>query len=285
MRRSLALAFGLSTLAGCSSSKPLTPGVPLTSEVPPAVCSGTGSHGDSASVMIDQVDATLKDPSGAPVVNLPVQVCGINQCVNGSTNAAGKTSVAPHSAFERPAFKYGDGFDFGELAVLLSGAPSQNLGELVALPLPAYADGAVFPKSGPVKSGDLTLFVDSGTTVVHDRLSYSDDAELVLRSTAVPVAQSSQALDLGFGFELAYAVAPIGTTFCPAARISVRNSLAWAPGTEVELFVQGLAVSEEWAAYGTWSKVGEASVSSDGSSIDTTSGGIPILSAIAVRRK
>jgi hypothetical protein len=281
MRRSLALAFGLSTLAGCSSSKPLTPGVTLT----PAVCSAPGYHVDSAAVTIDQVDATLEDPSGAPVVNLPVQVCGINQCFTGSTNAAGKTSVAPHSALERPAFKYGDGFDFGELAVLLSSAPSQNLGELVALPLPAYADGALFPTSGPVKSGDLTLLLDSGTTVVHDRLSYSDDAELVLRSTAVPVARSSQALDPSFGFELAYAVAPIGTTFCPAARVSLSNSLSWAPGTEVELFVQGLDVSEEWAPYGTWLKVGEASVSSDGSSIDSTSGGIPILSAIAVRRK
>ena len=57
------------------------------------------------------------------------------------------------------------------------------------------------------------------------------------------------------------------------------------PGTEVEVFVQGLETDELWAAYGTWTKVADASVSSDGLSIDTTSGGIPVLSSIALRRK
>jgi hypothetical protein len=279
MRRSLILAFGLSTFTGCSSSKP------LVSDPTPAVCSAPGYHVDSNAVTVDRIDATLKDPNGVAVANLPVQVCGINQCFTGSTNAAGKTSVTPHSALERAVFKYGDGFDFGELGVLLGSAPSQDLGELVALPLPAYADGAVFPKSGKVKNGDVTLFVDSGSTVVHDVLTYSDDAELVFRSTPVPIAQSAQALDPSLGFELAYALAPLGSTFCPPARVSLDNALGWEPATEVELFVQGLDVNEEWAPYGGWLKVGEGSVSSDGSSIDTTSGGVPILSSIAVRRK
>ena len=51
------------------------------------------------------------------------------------------------------------------------------------------------------------------------------------------------------------------------------------------MFVQGLVVDEKWAPYGNWRSVAEARVSSDGKSIDTTSGGIPILSSIALRRK
>ena len=88
-----------------------------------------------------------------------------------------------------------------------------------------------------------------------------------------------------FGFELAYGLAPLGTTFCPAAKLSLKNTLDWPPGTDVEVFVQGLDVSEKWAPYGSWLEVAEARVSSDGKSIDTTSGGIPILSSIALRRK
>jgi hypothetical protein len=99
------------------------------------------------------------------------------------------------------------------------------------------------------------------------------------------VAESRQALPESFGFELAYGLAPLGTTFCPPAKISLKNTLDWSPGTEVEVFVQGLDVTEKWAPYATWLMVGEARVSSDGSSIDSTSGGIPILSSIALRRK
>jgi len=80
-------------------------------------------------------------------------------------------------------------------------------------------------------------------------------------------------------------LAPLGTTFCPPAGLSLKNTPEWSAGTEVEVFVQGLNVNEKWAPYGTWVKVAEARVSSDGSSIDTTSGGIPILSSIALSRK
>ena len=110
-------------------------------------------------------------------------------------------------------------------------------------------------------------------------------APLVLRSVSIPVADSTQALDPSFHFELGYALSPLGTTFCPPAQISLKNSLDWDPGTEVEIFIQGLDVAENWAPYGTWLKVADGSVSADGSSIDSTSGGITILSAVAVRRK
>jgi hypothetical protein len=66
--------------------------------------------------------------------------------------------------------------------------------------------------------------------------------------------------------------------------------LEWAPGTEVEVFIQGLKTGSvdhgpDWAPYGGWAPVATAVVSADGSTIDTTDGGIPILSSVALRRK
>jgi len=264
---------------GCSSSKP------PASDPSPTECSAPGYPSDSAPVTVDQVEASLRDASGAPVAGLPIQVCGLNQCFTDSSGPSGKVNVTPHADLLRPAFKYGDGFDFAELAVLLGSDATQNLGALVALPLPSFSEGAAFPKSGDVTNGEVTLRVAPGTTVSHDRLTYADDSELVLRSVPIPIAQSEQALDPSFGFELAFALAPLGTRFCPPAQLSLKNSLAWASGTLVLVFVQGLDVNEKWAPYGSWVQVAEAVVSSDGSRIETTQGGIPILSSIAVRRK
>jgi len=264
---------------GCGSTSD-NAGQPDTT---PAVCEAPDYHVQSEAIDVKQVRATLELPSGEPAADLPVQVCGIDTCLKFNADDSGLLSVAPAQQMLEPAFKYGDGFDYAELAVPLT-ANNQNLGKIIALPLPALAEGAKFPKSGPLTNGDVTLRLASNARIEHDILTYTDD-ELVLRSVTVPVADSPQALPPEFGFELAYGLAPLGSTFCPAAGLSVKNTQNWGPGTEVEVFVQGLDVSEKWAPYGTWLQVAQARVSSDGKSIDTTSGGIPILSSIALRRK
>jgi len=276
----LPLFAGLALVAslGCSSTSD------DVSSTPPAVCQAPGYSVESEAFTVEQVGASLRVPSGEPAANLPVQVCGINICKNYNASASGVLNVAPHESMVLPALKYGDGFDFAELAVPLTQA-KQDLGELVALPLPPFSEGAKFPKSGALSNGDLTLHLASNGSFEHDILTYSDESERVFRSVSVPIAESLQALPSDLGFELAYGVAPLGTTFCPAAQLSLKNTLDWAPGSEVEVFVQGLDVTEKWAPYGTWQLVAEARVSSDGKSIDTTSGGIPILSSIALRRK
>jgi hypothetical protein len=292
-------AFSSAALAlACSSSAPLGAGTAAGSGGVAGggpssggmggealACVAPGYQSDSVATEIDEVDAKLVDATGAPVSDLMVQVCGLDACFNGSTNLVGQTDVAPGQTLLRPAFKYGDGFDFAKLAALLGSHAKQDLGELTALQLPDYADGAAFPKSGAVTNGDVTLLLASGTTVAHDLLTYTDDSELVFRSVAIPLADSTQAVDPNLGFELGYSVAPVSSTFCPPAGLRVKNSLGWAPSTAVEVFVQGLEVDEKWAPYGGWLKVADARVSADSSSIETTSGGIPILSSIALRRK
>jgi len=276
---SICVSLALFAALGCgSTSDPATQPSPT-----PAVCDAPDYSVASDAIQVDRVRATLRVPSGDAAADLPVQVCGIDACLPFKANSNGVLNVSPRRPMVRPALKYGDGFDYAELAIPLTEA-DQNVGELVALPLPPVSEGSKFPNSGAVTSGDLTLKLASNVTVVHDILSYTDD-QLVLRSVPVPLAESEQALPPSAGFELAYGLAPLGTTFCPPAALSLKNTQNWLPSTEVEVFVQGLAVDEKWAPYASWLKVADARVSKDGKSIDTTSGGIPILSSIALRRK
>ncbi|HEX3854004.1 MAG TPA: hypothetical protein VHW01_23735 [Polyangiaceae bacterium] len=282
--------LSLTALQGCSSSKALdnpmaSAGASGAAGVSsPEQCTPPGYHVDADAIQVDEVQALLHDQNGAVVQNLPIQICGTDTCTYDFSDAKGKVDSSPNVPLILPAFKFGDGTDYAELAIPITNA-KQDLGAVVALLFPSYADGAVFPKAGSVTNGDLTLFIDKDTSVIHEVLNYQDDSQLVFRTVSIPVAQSAQVLDASFGFELAYAVAPLGSTFCPPARLSLKNALNWDAGTGVEVFIQGLNADEGWAPYRTWVKVADASVSDDGSSIDTTSGGIPVLSSIAVRRK
>ncbi|MET0793657.1 MAG: hypothetical protein ABW061_19210 [Polyangiaceae bacterium] len=284
--------LGISTLFGCSSGSVVTNGGAGSgaggggnSAGAPAVCTAPGYHVDADALPLEQVSAQLVDPNGEPLADVYVQVCGVNACITGFSDRGGKTAVAVDQPLVLPAFKYGDGYDYAELAAPLGATADQDIGRIVVVPLPGYAEGAAFPTSGTVTNGDLTLLLQPGMTVDIENLNYPDAEEQVFRSAPVPLSASKLAFPVSFGFELGYGVAPLLTKFCPAAGLSVKNTLAWPPGTEVEVFVQGLETDEAWAAYGTWTKVADASVSSDGSSIDTTSGGIPILTSIALRRK
>ncbi|HEY2410351.1 MAG TPA: hypothetical protein VGI10_30305 [Polyangiaceae bacterium] len=248
-------------------------------------CPGPGYHVDAGAIALVSVGALLTDSAHAPLAGVPVQVCGLDVCFYGTSIASGRADVSLNMSLERPAYKYGDGFEYAKLAVLLPATPpSQDLGSIVALRLPSYAEGSAFPASGSVTQGKVTLTLQAGTSVVHDVLTYSAD-QLVLRAVEIPLGDSTQAVDPSLGFARAYAVAPVATTFCPSAALSLPNADGWAVGSEAEIWIQGLEVDEEYAPYAAWTKVADAQVSADGSTIQTTSGGIPILSAIGVRKK
>jgi hypothetical protein len=286
MRTPLSVAWLASALfvLGCSSSDAAdAPGAPVE-------CNPPGFPNDPAE-LDTQVTATLVDPSGAVAAEVRTQMCGVNLCDTSTSDASGRVSMTSSRPLVQPAFKYGDGFDFAELAVRLNDAGEHDLGELVVVPLPGYVDGAVFPKSGgQVTNGDLTLKLEPGTVIELDTLTYGAESDRTFRTAPIPVDASKQALPEEFGFELAYGISPINTHFCPAAALSLPNSLSWEAGTEVEVFVQGLEtgsvdIGPGFAPYGAWTKVADAQVSKDGSTISTTEGGIPVLSSIALRRK
>src|SRR4051812_22010664 len=144
--------FALFAASGCGSTSDDV-GQPDST---PAVCEAPGYHVDSEPIDVKQVRATLEVPSGDPAADLPVQVCGIDACLKFNADVNGVLSVSPAQKMLEPAFKYGDGFDYAELAAPLT-ANNQDLGKIIALPLPALAEGTKFPKSGTVTNGDVTL--------------------------------------------------------------------------------------------------------------------------------
>ena len=72
--------------------------------------------------------------------------------------------------------------------------------------------------------------------------------------------------------------------FCPAAQLRLPNTVGLPSGASVEFLVHSTDVRAEYAPYGTWAKVSEGQVSSDGGSIETAEdGGIPVLGVVGVR--
>src|SRR5438046_2338047 len=57
-------------------------------------CNGPGAPSTPAPFMVDTVQAKLLDATGAPVANSSVQVCGLDICEYGTTNASGDVTVS-----------------------------------------------------------------------------------------------------------------------------------------------------------------------------------------------
>src|SRR5687768_5921015 len=84
-------------------------------------CPGRGFAGGEVDMMPDSVDATILDETGQPVANKQVELCGINLCLYGTTNAQGFATVSGGGqTLTQPAFKYGNGLEYAKLGVLLT---------------------------------------------------------------------------------------------------------------------------------------------------------------------
>jgi hypothetical protein len=251
---------------------------------------GPGYHADSAPVVLASVSARISDAQGSPVANLPVQVCGLDLCINGQTDGQGRAAVSLGMPETLPAFKYGTGFDasagfeFAKFAVPLGATSTQDLGNITAVRLPDFAEGVPIT-TGEIQMGPVALEVASGTKVLHDLLTYTEDIELRFRSAEIPPDGSVPAVPASLGLSAAYALGPVGTRLCPPAGLSIENTLQWPPGTEVEFFLHGVEIDEEWAPYGGWAKIADGAVNAAGTRLESATGGLPILSAIGVRPK
>ena len=151
--------------------------------------------------------------------------------------------------------------------------------------LPALETGVPLSAGSAASSGGLSLLPPAGGTIRIDQLTYESVEEQSLRAVRVPNELVPQFADAELGLELVYGATPVDTHFCPPAALRVDNTEGWAPGSEVEVLLHGVAIEEEFAPYGGWAKVSDARVSTDGAHIETTSPGIPVLGVLGLRRK
>jgi hypothetical protein len=247
---------------------------------------GPGTPGAVREQQVTSVRAQLLDLAGNPAIESP-QLCGIDVCVFiKDTDAAGNLMVTPSRSFDRPAFKNGLGLRYARFAFLLPNQPDHDLGAVRTASLPAFADGAELVAGREVASGPVTMGFAADAKFEIDIVTYAKAEERTFRAAAVPIDQAPRAVDPSLGLELLFALSPVDTVICPAARMGVANSAGWAAATAVEFFVHGVSIEERWAPYGGWAKVSDGAVSSDGARITTAeSGGIPVLGVIGIRRK
>jgi hypothetical protein len=276
----LALAF-ISGFCGACSSEPLDGEPADTPE-----CEAPDVEPSAADPQfVGSVSATVLDVDGEPLPSDPlVQVCGLDVCVNAETGSEGTVSVGVAQDIRLPAFKYGDGLTSGKLALLLPSPTDEvEIGTVRTPVLPVLGDEIA--AGATARSSDVELTVEEGALVDFDTLVYKTDDEKAFRAAPLLPGDAPDDYDQGYGFDLYFALAPLETEFCPEASLTVPNLAELDPGAAVEFFIQGLVVEERYAPYAGFTKVAEGRVSDDGETIATESGGLPVLSLVAIREK
>lgn len=241
---------------------------------------GPGKETESAKVFVGQVSGEIVDDQGEPTSSGLVQVCGKDLCINADVLDDGKLDEGVHGEMLAPACKFGNGKEWGKLALPL-GADDTELGTLTAVRLPAFEEGAPFEPGTAVTSAGVTLTLDDDANVEIDTLTYEDESEFGFRAARLSGAALEQ---LQQDFVVAYALSPVETRICPSPALSLENTADLAPGAELELFILGLDVLEVWAPYAAWEKIGDGVVSEDGERLEFPEG-LPLLTAIGVREK
>lgn len=255
---------------------------PVTCDMP--------SYADSslASVMVGKVTVTVHDIDGASVAGTPVTVCGVDVCSRiEHTDTDGVAVVNLNSAVRKPALKFGDGLAHAELAILLHDTEGGVVFSDLTLPsLPA--DGAPIAACGTARSNGAELTLAPNATFTLDILPPYDTAESrAFRAAELPPTAFPDGIDHGAGLERIFTLAPLGAVICPPAELRLPNTAGWEPGTRVEFLAQGLGGigdDQPFAPYGEWQSIATGVVAADGETLRTTSGGLPIISNVGVRR-
>lgn len=253
-------------------------------EAPLECDDGPGYAENPSPALIESVEATVLDDAGAPYADLLVQVCGLDICVNGYTDADGFTSVSTGERITQAAFKYGDGLGFGKFALLLE--PSESVFDL------GVVRTALLPETGaPIRAGEtstsggVSLTLPPGARFDFDLLVYRTEEQQAFRAAELELTRAPERLLDDSGVELLFALAPLDTEFCPAATLELPNSEGWESGTEVEFLLHGLDLSERFAPYGGWAVIGSGAVDESGERLVMLEGGVRTLGSIGVRRR
>lgn len=234
------------------------------------------------------MSATLVDVDDVPVEGELLEVCGIDLCSPPARSGKdGRVTMSPATPLieKKPAAKFGEGIITPRFAILLPRERVIDLGTVHTVRLPALSSAVPFAAGAEVSSEGLTLLPGAGSQIKIDQLTYESAEEQGFRAVRVPLEKAPELFDASVGLEIVYGGTPVETRFCPPAKMRVDNTEGWEPNTEVEVLLHGVAIEEEFAPYGGWAKVSDARVSADGTVIETTSPGLPVLGTIGLRRK
>lgn len=245
-------------------------------------CDPGPGYGEAPALQtINTVTGHVEDLDGNPVADISAQLCGLDICLYGTTNASGDVAIpGMNSMIDHPKFKIGDGKLYGRFAYPVDNVPDVVTNGVI----PAMTDSGVnFSAGATIEHAGVTIELADPIDIDVDILTYTEEAEQTFKVGVVP-ANKIEDIAPGRDFGTLVAFGPADTLFCPAAKLTVPNTSDFAPGAAVEFWVHGLSIVEEWAQYGEWGLVSGGVVSDDGMTITTNDGeGIPELVAVGVR--
>lgn len=263
---------GGSTSSGCGGMPTCTPPAPDHPGV-------TGSPGI--------VQGTIQSTEGGPAGEIPAEVCGTNQCLVTTVNGSGVFNENYNQTDELldTRFLYGKGKHWVLMGADLPSMTDANFGTIDAVPMPAFSAGVAFA-DGDVTQNGVTLTLEPCSDIKYP-IDWSDPNEQVFRAVMFsPSDGNFPGIDSNLNFEVMVALAPMPTSICPAAKLTIPNEPSLAANAEVEFLLYGTRTFQHWSEYGTWSVVSEGTVSADGNTITTNDGeGIPDLGLYGVRLK
>ncbi len=234
-------------------------------------------------------NGTVVTTDGDPVVDDAVQVCGINICLYGNTDAEGVVRNEDGGVgipqgevpLNVPIFKVGDGLERAKVGYSFPAAGDDVSidGTTIAL-----ADSGTTLEGGATAEADgVILSIPAEGLVGLNILEFGDPGQDTFRAAVVP-ADFIDVLAPGQDLIALAGLGPNETIFCPVAGLAIPNDTDLEAGTEVEFVQQSLETGQFFGAYGQWERVAVGRVSEDGATFETDAGeGIPILSTIGVR--
>jgi len=244
-------------------------------------CGGEERAVPSDAQSFSGLTARITDQLGEPA-SPPVQVCSFDLCLFGDALADGSVEFDQSYDVIGPAFKVGLGFDFAAFAYRLPAVADHALGDVTALRLPASGTGSSIEPGATVVSEGVLLTLGPDTVVKVDALTYSSGPAQNFRAV-VSSEFSHPAIDSSLGIEVVVGATPVATTFCPPATLSVPNVKEWTAGTEVELLVHGVKLTQKFAPYGKFHPRGIGKVDPSGNTIEFADQ-VEVLSTFGLRR-
>jgi hypothetical protein len=271
-------------------SDPVREPAPGPDEPLPSMCDEGPNYYDETlpKQEVGALGARLLADGVEPAGDVLVFLCGVDVCSQPAfSDESGEVSVAFRTPVTKPAFKYGDGLEYAELALLIDDAESgRELGDLYLPRLPE-AGSPIAPGRRSESNGVAIELAENTTTDLEDLLPPYDTPDgRAFRAVEIPLDQLPVGIDRGQELELVFGLAPLGAALCPAARLELPNSAGWAPGTEVEFLLEGFGVTDLqfWAPYGEWAVFASGEVDASGEKLVTSGDGLPLISNVGVRR-